>query len=547
MSCCSSNKATCQSGVPPAGTSPSVDNVQKTGGCCNAASTKAESQEQPVQEGSQAAIKLRWTIKGMDCPSCAAKVEKAVKHIDGILSARVSFATERLLILAKTDSTSVPMQVKQAVNDAGFKLEEDNSVKKRDKASFLTRYGSITLFALLIISATAASSVWPEFNSLFFSVATLWGLIPVVRKAWSLARNGSPFSIETLMGMAAIGALFLGETAEAAMVLLLFMLGEHLEAFAAGKARQGVQKLMALTPDSTQKINPDGSNTPVLAETLVPEDVIEVRPGERLPVDGELLTQVISFDESALTGESIPVEHEAGSKVIAGSLVVDKVARLKVISKPGENAVDRIIRLIEEAEASKAPIERFIDRFSRWYTPAMMILAALVAIVPPLIMGQSWNEWIYKALALLLIGCPCALVISTPAAVTSALAAASRTGALVKGGAALEQLGKIQTIAFDKTGTLTEGKPKVTSVQVFGAAATDADVLAIAAAVEAGINSSIGKSNFRRSTVTRHTSANRKQYRSTGWPRCSGTAQQRLDSRWCPTPPFRQGQRSFWC
>ena len=241
---------------------------------------------------------------------------------------------------------------------------------------------------------------------------------------------------------------------------------------------------MELTPDTAFKIKSDGSKEEVSANVLVPGDLIEVLPGSRLPVDGELLTANVSFDESALTGESVPVEHEAGDKVLAGSLSVDRVAQLKVVSEPGASAVDRIIQLIEEAEERKAPVERFIDAFSRWYTPLMMIIATLVAVLPPLLMGGVWSEWIYKALALLLIACPCALVISTPAAVTSALATASRNGALVKGGLALEQLGTVKTVAFDKTGTLTEGKPGVTQIHAF--TGDEATVLRLAAAVEQG-------------------------------------------------------------
>ena len=339
--------------------------------------------------------------------------------------------------------------------------------------------------------ATIIQSASPAIGLGLFYAATIWGLTPIARKAFQLARSGTPFSIETLMSVAATGAIILGETPEAAMVLLLFMIGEHLEGYAANRVRKGVQKLMELTPDSAFKINADGTKAEVPADTLIPGDMIEVLPGSRLPADGELQSENASFDESTLTGESIPVEHESGDRILAGSLSVDRVTRLTVISEPGESAVDRIIQLIEEAEERKAPVERFIASFSRWYTPLMMVIAALVAVVPPLAMGVEWAEWIYKALALLLIACPCALVISTPAAITSALANASRNGVLVKGGIALEQLGSVTTIAFDKTGTLTEGKPGVTSV--FAIHDDEAAVLRMAAAVEQGSTHPLAK------------------------------------------------------
>ncbi|MDU1582103.1 MAG: heavy metal translocating P-type ATPase, partial [Cutibacterium granulosum] len=199
----------------------------------------------------------------------------------------------------------------------------------------------------------------------------------------------------------------------------------------------------------------------------------------------QLLSPFASFDESALTGESVPVERNAGERVAAGATSVDRLVQLTVISEPGDSAIDRILKLIEEAEERRAPIERFIDRFSRIYTPAIMVVALLVAIIPPLLFAGAWLPWIYKGLTLLLIGCPCALVISTPAAITSGLAVAARRGALIKGGAALEQLGRVRQVAFDKTGTLTIGQPRVTAVMTT-ADIGENELLALAAAVEQG-------------------------------------------------------------
>jgi Cd2+/Zn2+-exporting ATPase len=284
--------------------------------------------------------------------------------------------------------------------------------------------------------------------------------------------------------VAAIGALFIGATAEAAMVLLLFMLGERLESFAAGRARKGVTALMALKPDVALRVS-NGQRASVAVSALRPGDVIEVAAGARLPADASLLSPFASFDESALTGESIPVERQQGEKISAGCLSVDRLVQLQVVSEPGNSAIDRILHLIEEAEERRAPIERFLDRFSRIYTPVIMLMALLVAIVPPLLFAAAWQPWIYKGLTLLLIGCPCALVISTPAAITSGLAAAARRGALIKGGAALESLGSVRTIAFDKTGTLTEGKPQVTALLPLAGSDED-QLLATAAAIEQG-------------------------------------------------------------
>ncbi|WP_429195906.1 zinc/cadmium/mercury/lead-transporting ATPase [Aeromonas veronii] len=442
-----------------------------------------------------------WQVMGMDCPSCARKIETAVSRVNGVQQARVLFATEKLVVdLAPGLS---PDPVTAAVLAAGFQLKGEsagNQAASREQASqptllgnlfgkvlgnFLGKYWQpLSLAGLMLVAALLPS----ELGQPLFTLATLWGLWPISRKAWALTKSGSPFAIETLMTVAALGALFLGETAEAAMVLLLFMLGEHLEAYAAGRARAGVTALMALVPDKALRIRTTAEGEvreEVGADELRPGDIIEIAPGARLPADARLLDALGAFDESALTGESIPVERRQGDKVPAGSLAADRVLRLEVVSEPGNNAIDRILHLIEEAESQRAPIERFIDRFSRWYTPTMMLIALLVVIVPPLAFGQSWDEWIYRGLALLLIGCPCALVISTPAAVTSALAAATRQGALIKGGAALERLAHIDTVAFDKTGTLTLGKPQLTELVSLNGQ-PEAELLALAATIEQG-------------------------------------------------------------
>ncbi|MEH8141038.1 zinc/cadmium/mercury/lead-transporting ATPase [Aeromonas veronii] len=467
--------------------------------CCSAPLSPAHEHEHdmppadPLVAPAQGNSRHSWQVLGMDCPSCARKIETAVSRVSGVQQARVLFATEKLVVdLAPGLS---PDPVTAAVLAAGFQLKGAQAntahtiTKEATRQSpLLTTLGKywqpLSLASLMLVAALLPS----EFGQPLFTLATLWGLWPISRKAWALTKSGSPFAIETLMTVAAVGALFLGETAEAAMVLLLFMLGEHLEAYAAGRARAGVTALMALVPDKALRIRTTAESEvreEVGADELRPGDIIEIAPGARLPADARLLDELGAFDESALTGESIPVERRQGDKVPAGSLAADRVLRLEVVSEPGNNAIDRILHLIEEAESQRAPIERFIDRFSRWYTPAMMLVALLVVLVPPLAFGQSWDEWIYRGLALLLIGCPCALVISTPAAVTSALAAATRQGALIKGGAALERLAHIDTVAFDKTGTLTLGKPQLTElVSLNGQPETE--LLALAAAIEQG-------------------------------------------------------------
>ncbi|MEZ9179943.1 MAG: zinc/cadmium/mercury/lead-transporting ATPase [Vibrio cyclitrophicus] len=454
-------------------------------GCCG--SDSGEEDRLPLTEPLNAQFSKSWLVSGMDCPACARKIEKAVSNIKGVIEAKVLFATEKLVV--KFDDESLADTIEQVSIKTGFPLMEVGSKKEKQQPETFWQAHiqpnlQIIAIAAAMLFAALLKSTSPQLSEGLFTVTCLLGLYPVAKKAVQLARSGTPFAIETLMSVAALGALYLGETAEAAMVLLLFLIGERLEAFASSRARSGVQALMALVPENATKII-NGERVEVAVSDLVPGDVIEVAAGSRLPADGQLITDAASFDESALTGESVPVEHIEGNSIMAGAVVVDKVVRITITSKQGENAIDRILHLIEEAESRKAPLERFLDKFSRWYTPLMMLVALLVIITPPLLFSQPWETWVYRGLALLLIACPCALVISTPAAITSGLAAAAKRGALIKGGAALEQLGKIQTIAFDKTGTLTEGKPQVTDIQALSGWQQDA-MLRVVGAIEVG-------------------------------------------------------------
>ena len=440
--------------------------------CCEGA---CETQTQTLPESGN---RYSWVVNGMDCAACARKVENAVKQVPGVSHVQVLFATEKLLVSADND---VSKQVEDAVSKAGYSLRSEAA--PAEKASSLKENLPLITLILMMALSWGLEQINHPFGNLAFIATTLVGLFPIARQALRLMKSGSWFAIETLMSVAAIGALFIGATAEAAMVLLLFLIGERLEGWAASRARKGVSALMALKPETATRVV-NGTRETVAITTLRPGDVIEVAAGGRLPADGALLTATASFDESALTGESIPVERAAGEKVPAGATSVDRLVQLTVLSGPGDSAIDRILKLIEEAEERRAPVERFIDRFSRIYTPAIMLVALLVTVVPPLFFGAPWEGWIYKGLTLLLIGCPCALVISTPAAITSGLAAAARRGALIKGGAALEQLSQIQHIAFDKTGTLTVGKPQVTGV--YPQEISEDELLILAAAVEQG-------------------------------------------------------------
>ncbi len=460
--------------------------VGSEGSCCSSGGCSSESAEdEGPAEPLESSIRHSWLVSGMDCPSCAQKLEKAITSVEGVTNAKVLFATEKLVV--DFDNRAVAAVIEQVSQQTGFPLTSTDAPKPKAEKKGWLGIVKDNVQILSIAGAMAFAGIISDFNptlsTWLFTLTCLLGLYPVAMKAVKLARSGTPFAIETLMSVAALGALYLGETAEAAMVLLLFLIGEKLEAYASSRARSGVQALMDLVPENTTLIV-DGERQEVPASQLQPGDIIEVAPGGRMPADGLLMTQAASFDESALTGESVPVEHAEGGKIMAGAVVVDKVVQVKVTSRQGENAIDRILHLIEEAESRKAPLERFLDKFSRWYTPLMMLVSLLVIITPPLLFAQPWETWVYRGLALLLIACPCALVISTPAAITSGLAAAAKRGALIKGGAALELLGRVESVAFDKTGTLTQGKPQVTDVVPFDV--TEEQLLSLTASIEIG-------------------------------------------------------------
>ena len=464
----------------------SIDKATDSDSCCGSDPGDSDPLVVSPVTSSNASLSRSWLIAEMDCPSCAAKLKKAILAIPDVIDANVIFATEKLTVRAKNEA--VFEQIITVAKTTGFPLSDigaKNTSESEAQPFWKKNILLLTLVAFLVI-ATGINLVNKELGTIAFTVAGLFGLIPIGRKAIRLAINGSPFSIETLMTVAAIGAVYLGETVEAAMVILLFMLGEQLEGYASAKARSGVKALMDLVPDTAIRIKSDGTKEEVPASELNVGDKVQVSPGDRLAADAILLSEFASFDESALTGESVPVDKKANDPLMAGSIVNDRVIEIQITSAQGENAIDRILHLIEEAESRKAPLERFLDKFSRWYTPAMMLLSLLVIIIPPLMFGQSWDTWIYRGLAMLLIACPCALVISTPAAITSGLATAAKRGALIKGGAALEELGHIQNIAFDKTGTLTQGKPVLTDIRVLVEAETEESILLQSAAVEMG-------------------------------------------------------------
>ncbi|KQV38389.1 MULTISPECIES: heavy metal translocating P-type ATPase [unclassified Rhizobium] len=484
-------------------------------------------------------VETRFRVEGMDCASCATKIDTAVRRVQGVEDVSVSVTTGTMTVRHAAADGLVETVAKK-VGGLGYKtaLAPKAAAKVEPPAAhgnccghahhnhdhdhdeggkghshdhdapavedlhghdhgpssgpwWASAKGRLTIASTAaLVVAYGLGKLIPGAEMWLFTLAMLVGLVPIARRAVMAALSGTPFSIEMLMTIAAVGAIAIKATEEAAVVVVLFLIGELLEGVAAGRARASIQSLTALVP-KTAFLEKDGRTQEVPADSLAIDAVILVRPGDRIPADGTILSGESTIDESPVTGESTPVRKAVGNDVFAGTVNGEAALRVKVTAEAADNTIARVVRLVEEAQESKAPTERFIDRFSRYYTPGVVVVAALVAILPPLIAGASWNEWIYKGLAILLIGCPCALVISTPAAIAASLASGARRGLLLKGGVVLEGLGKITAVAFDKTGTLTEGKPKVTDILAFGLPETE--VLKLAAALETGSSHPLAK------------------------------------------------------
>lgn len=452
----------------------------------------SKQKEKKVAKSSEAMTVLQWQIVGMDCSSCAQRIEKNLNGIAAIESVQVVFATGHLKIHTRANTEMLHTLIKNQVNSLGFELSETVSPACCNNSHSLstTEIKSMLMFAILIVFSFILQLYSPILGQYAFMVATLIGWLPIAANLPNLIRAGTFFSIELLTSISAIGALFIGAIHEAAMVLLLFRIGELLEGIATNNAKKGITALASLIPEEATKIV-GTARVKIARHLLAVDDRIEAASGDRLPADVILMSPFALVDESALTGEPLPVEYQSGDKIMAGGLIIDHTVELQVVSTPGDNAIHRIIKLIEQAEDKKARVERFIERFSHYYTPAVILFAVLVAILPPLFMAGDWTSWIYRALTLLLIGCPCALVISTPASITSALSSAARQGVLIKGGAVLETLAQTKIIAFDKTGTLTLGKPHITDIVT--ETMSEAALLQQAAAVEIGSSHPLAK------------------------------------------------------
>lgn len=429
-----------------------------------------------------------YRLEGMDCADCARTIERAVGRLAGVGEVSVSFPAARMTVEFEPGLTS-PDRIRALVQRLGYRIVDRSggggAGPRRLSRTVTTAGASAALVAALITDFLTGASATG-----LYALAVAVGGVPLARSGIAaLVANRRP-TINLLMSVAVVGAAAIGAWLEAALVVVLFSVGEMLEGRAVDRARRELAGLVALAP-ATARVRRRVGTGPLasLQETEVPVaelvvgDTVVVRPGERIPVDGVVRGGVSSVDQAPITGESAPVDKADGDAVFAGTLNQQGVLLIEATTAPGDTTLDRVAALVAEAQSRRSPSERWVDAFARWYTPLVMAAAAAAAVVPPLLLGADGGESVYAALALLILACPCALVISTPVAIVSALGRASAAGVLVKGGEYLERAAAIRAVAFDKTGTLTEGRPRLVGVHAHQGWDDD-EVLALAAGVE---------------------------------------------------------------
>ncbi|MEA5583237.1 heavy metal translocating P-type ATPase [Nodularia harveyana UHCC-0300] len=447
--------------------------------------------------------KLQAKIGGMDCGSCVKTVEIGLQQISGVIQVSVSFATEKMQV--SYDPQQVDEEtIYNRVRSLGYTVEltdelsshqhdhQDDSaskqIQKRDSANWKfwvnNRRGQSVILAgiglvLGLVAQYLALPIW--ITRAFYGIGIVIAGYPIARAGlFELRLRRADMNL--LMTISVIGAVILGDWFEAALVLFLFSLGTTLQVFTFGRTRNAISALMDLTPP-TATVKRGNKEVTVPVESVQVGEILTIRPGQRVALDGVVVSGISAIDQSPITGESIPEDKEVGDTVFAGTLNQSGFLEVKVTHNVSDTTVAKIIHLVEAAQESRAPSQQWVDRFAEVYTPIVILMAIAITLIPPLAFAQPFNVWFYRALVMLVIACPCALVISTPVSIVSAIGAATRHGVLFKGGNALEKAGHLTTLAFDKTGTITQGLPIVQKVYDFGNVSANM-VLQIAASLE---------------------------------------------------------------
>ncbi len=439
----------------------------------------------------------RLAVEGVDCPDEAKLIRLALEPLPGVRKVDVNVLTGRVTIGHENDvevATLIAMIDKTGLKAAVYKASGPSAAPDEGFSAQKKRLISVTISAIFcgIGLALEWMNLAPSSITIpIFVIAIISGGWFIYPKAFASLRRLQA-DMNLLMTVAVIGAAFVGEWSESAVVVLLFSISELLESYSVSRARRAIQSLLDLSPKMAlvQKDGDDFEEVPV--ENINTDAIIAVKSGARVPLDGEVVEGESYINQAPITGESMPVAKKTGDTVFAGTINGDGSLLVKVTKAYANTMLSRMIFLIEEAQAQKAPSQKFVDRFAKYYTPAVMAVALLVFVIPPLVIGAEWGLWFYRSLVLLVIACPCALVISTPVSIVSGLTMLARRGVLVKGGGSLESIAHLRALAMDKTGTITEGKPAVQEVITLNGN-DENEILRIAAAIDTHSDHPIAK------------------------------------------------------
>ena len=418
-----------------------------------------------------------YDVAGLSCANCANKFERKLNQLESVQKATVNFGASKIYIMG--DPTLEELNKAGSFENLDVKPQNNVSVQPKEEhlpsdsqkwwqkgINFYHHHYPICFATLLVVLGYFAKYTTGEMHP----ITILLFLMSILMSGSSLLIQGLKnllhleFDMHTLMTIAVVGGALIGEWGEVAVVVILFSLSEALEEFTMNKARQSMKSLMSIAPDTAFRLNQQGIEE-VPVEHVQVDDVLYIKPGQKIPLDGIIIKGTSSINQSAITGESIPVDKGQGDEVFAGTLNESSVLEVRVTKQSDETTLSKMIRLVERAQVNQAPAQRLIEKFAKYYTPIIIIIAVFVMILPPLLWQAEWHAWLYQGLSVLVIGCPCALVIATPIAIISSISNAAKQGVLIKGGIYLEQLSRVRAIIFDKTGTLTQGQPEVTQLE----------------------------------------------------------------------------------
>lgn len=423
-----------------------------------------------------------YRVQGFSCAGCAKTFENNVKKLQGVEDAEVNFAASKVYVKGHITIE----ELERAGSFENLKVRDEKE-QKIDHEPFWKQKGNIKVYisAILLLVSWIFGKQFGEEHFLpmigYAASILIGGYTLFIKGIRNLSRL--QFDMNTLMTIAIIGAAIIGEWMEGATVVILFAISEALERYSMDKARQSIESLMDIAPKEAL-IRRGNQEMSIHVDDIQIGDIMIVKPGQKLAMDGTVLQGTSTINQAAITGESVPVTKTINDEVFAGTLNEEGLLEVSVTKRVEDTTLSKIIHLVEEAQAERAPSQAFVDKFAKYYTPAIVILAAFIAVIPPLAGVGDWSTWVYQGLAVLVVGCPCALVVSTPVAVVTAIGNAAKNGVLIKGGVYLEETGNLKAVAFDKTGTLTKGVPAVTDVVTYSR--NEDELMTITAAIEKG-------------------------------------------------------------